>query len=200
MTEEMFDDQAEERRPAYYYFLPFIPPPRMIVLFVLLAGTVTVLVAIGRMNLRELVFAPLGNPWLLWLSVTFLGNVLLQAGENEIIGPASTDDYKIELEKYLTFQTFEIPRESLRKIENLLLIKKNVFLYEGKLVRMSGWAVFFSFWTFLGLLVVLLVLNWRWALILSLVTFVLFYLPFFRKVGVILAKPLFRPLRQGVDY
>jgi hypothetical protein len=43
-----------------------------------------------------------------------------QAGENEIIGPASTDDYKIELKKYLTFRIFEIAPESLGKIENLL--------------------------------------------------------------------------------
>lgn len=205
MTDELFDDQAEERRPAYYYFLPFIPPPRMILLFVLLAGTVTVLVAMGRMNLREVVFASLGNPWLLWLSVAFLANVLFQAGENEIIGPASTYDYQVELEKHLVLRNLDASTRNRDKVEYLISIKKSVFLFppvydEGQLVRMSGWAVFFSFWTFLGLLVALLVLNWQWTLVLSLAALVLFYLPFFRKAGLILAKPLFRPLRQGADH
>ena len=196
----MFDDQEEEKRPAYYYFLPFVPPPRMILLFVLLAGTVTVLVAMGRMNLHEVLSAPLDNRWLLWLSLAFLVNVFVQAGENKIIGPASTDDYKADLGRYLFELDMTASAKTRDKIQNLLFIKKNVFLYQGRLVRMSGWAVFFSFWMFLGLLAVLLFLNWQWTLILSLLAFAFFYLPIFREAGLFLAKPLFRPLRAGVDY
>jgi hypothetical protein len=89
--------------------------------------------------------------------------------------------------------------ESYDKFEKFVF-KNIALLYKDQLVRRLDWGVFFDLWTSLGLLVVLFVLNWRWILIPLLVAFVLFYLPFFRKVGLILAKPLFRPLRAGVDY
>ncbi len=98
---------------------------------------------------------------------------ILAAGTNIIVGPAGSDDYKIELEKYLLVE-ITASAESRRKIRNLDF-KKTVFVHESQLVRMSGWSVLFGFWTWLGLLVVLLVLNWQWTLILLLVTFVLFY-------------------------
>jgi hypothetical protein len=89
--------------------------------------------------------------------------------------------------------------ESYDKFEKFVF-KNIALLYKDQLVGRLDWGVFFDLWTSLGLLVVLFVLNWRWILIPLLVAFVLFYLPFFRKVGLILAKPLFRPLRAGVDY
>jgi hypothetical protein len=197
MTNDFLDDQPEYSRRVR-------PPAKMTLLFVLLALIVTILVAEGRLNLREVVQSPLDNAWLLWLSVAFLVNSCLAAGTNVIVGPASTDDYKADLERYLLelklapVETVE-RRRKIHEIEQLIFDNK-VFLYDGQLVRSSGWAVFFGFWTHLGLLVALLVLNWQWTLILLLVTFVLFYLPFFRKAGLVLAKPLHRRLCEGVDY
>jgi hypothetical protein len=195
MTNELDEEQQLEDTRGLV-----VPPRRMVLLFVLLALAVIVLVATGRMNLREVFSAPLDNSLLLWLSLAFLVNVFFQAGENEIVGPAGTDDYQVELEKYLVLELLTASAKSRHKVENLLFIKKTVFLHGGQLVRMSGWAFFFSFWTFLGLLILLLILNWQWTFILSLLALVLFYLPFFRKAGLVLAKPLFRPLRAGVDY
>jgi len=198
MTDELDEEQPEDTRGGV------VPPRKMGLLFVLLALVVTVLAATGRMNLREVLSAPLDNRLLLWLSLAFLVNVFFQAGENEIIGPAKTDDYMADymavVGRFLAEVDMTASAASRDKVRNLLFVKKTVFLHGGQLVRMSGWAVFFSFWTFLGLLILLLVLNWQWTLILSLLTFVLFYLPFFRKAGLVLAKPLFRPLRAGVDY
>jgi len=71
MTDELDEEQPEDTRG------PALPPRQMVLLFVLLALVVTVLVATGRMNLREVVFAPLSNAWLLWLSVAFLANTWL---------------------------------------------------------------------------------------------------------------------------
>ncbi len=144
------------------------------------------------MDFGQAVRTATGDPVLMGLSAIWFVNSCIQ----------TWDKRTVQRQKLLETGSYSVGDlatkehwKSVRAVDDT-----NVFTINGQVAELRRGRLILLSWLHIGLLVALAVMNWQWALVLYLGTFVLAVLPVLEWLGTLMSKPFYRVLQKGIDY